>query len=95
VLASIALAVSVASWVGYRLLWNKQEVEALAATLERVEAVLDRMELKTYVVAADLTTAQTLVDKVATDLLESQQRADLISDGVPGEAADAGARSGS
>lgn len=107
-IALVAIVLSVAAYAGYRHLWDRQDVDRFIDAIERVEAVLDRMELATFVVAADLSTAQTAVDKVATDLSSAksvvetvatdlaaaQDRADKITEGQPGEAADAGAQSG-
>lgn len=93
IISVVALIFSVSSWLGYRLLWDKRDLDANTAILMRVEQTLDRMELASFVVAADLSTAQHIVDKVATDLGEAQKRADEITTGTPGEAADAGAQS--
>lgn len=106
-LSAIALIVAVAAYVGYRGLWDNRDLAKFTTTLERLEQVLDRVESKTYVVAADVVTAQrhseelatnlavakTAVETVASDLAAAQQRADTVVDGDPGEAADAGAQS--
>lgn len=103
----VALILAVASYVGYRALWDRRDLSEFTATLERLERVIDRIESKTFVVAADLVTARehsdelaanlavatTAVDQVAVDLASAQQRADTVVEGLPGEAADAGAQS--
>lgn len=80
---------------------------ANSRTLSRLERVIERMEAATIVVASDLSTAQsavdgvaldlavakTVVDGVALDLASAQKRADHVTEGLPGEAADAGAQS--
>ena len=93
-LALVAIVIATASWLGYRQLWDRQDLERFAASMDRVERILDRMELATFVVAADLSVATTKVETVAEDLAQSQQRADTVVHGQPGEAADAGAQSG-
>lgn len=45
-------------------------------------------------IASDLLMAQGKVDEVAASLVRSENRADAVSDGDPGAAADAGAQSG-
>lgn len=108
VFSAVAIVVSVAAYLGYRLSWDKRDMDRFTNTLTRLESVIDRMEMATFVVAADLSVAQTAVDKVATnlasaktavetvasELASSQERADRILGGAPGEAADAGAQSG-
>lgn len=93
IIALIALGISTAAYLGYRHMWDQRDMTEFTAAIKRVERVLDRMELKTYIVAAELETANGVVAEVAKDLLDSQTRADNIK-GVPGEAADAGAQSG-
>lgn len=75
----VAIILSVASWVGYRLLTTRLNLDEIRDHMERQGRILDRMEVATFVVAADLS--------------DSQKRADSIKNGVPGEAADAGAKS--
>jgi hypothetical protein len=94
IISVVALLFSVASWLGYRIMWDHREMAELADTLARIERIAERMELATFVVASDLSEAQTTVKQVATDLAESQHRADAIIEGSPGQAADAGAQSG-
>lgn len=93
-LALLALIISVCAYLDYRMLWDKQDVDRHNNALERIEKILDRMEMNTYVVAADLATAKSAVETVATDLAAAQHRADEVIEGEPGEAADAGAKSG-
>lgn len=93
-LALVAIIVSTAAYMGYRQLWDQRDLDRFTDSMERVEAILDRMELATFVVAADLSTAKAGVETVATDLAAAQKRADEVTEGEPGEAADAGAQSG-
>lgn len=66
--------------MGYRNMWDKRDLDSFTQTLERVENALDRMELQTFVVAADLS--------------DSKSRADRVVAGSPGEAADVAAKNG-
>lgn len=93
-LSLVAIVISVAAYAGYRHLWDQRDLNRFIDSMERVEAILDRMELATFVVAADLSTAKSKVETVADELAESQHRADKVVEGQPGEAADAGAQSG-
>lgn len=90
----VAIVIAVASYVGYRALWDRRDINEFTTTLERLERVVDRIESATFVVAADLASARKTADMVASDLANSQHRADGIVNGQPGEAADAGAQSG-
>lgn len=94
IVSFLSFIVAVAAWMGYRVLWNREEIARMVELLERMDQRQDRMEQKTYVVALDLAASQEAVGKVAVDLAESQRRADQITEGEPGEAADAGAQSG-
>jgi uncharacterized protein (UPF0264 family) len=78
-LSLVAIVLSVASYVGYRLLNTKLDLDQSNDHLERQGRILDRMELATFVVAADLA--------------DTHRRADAADSGIPGEAADAGAKS--
>lgn len=93
-LAFVAVIVATAAYMGYRQLWDQRDLDRFTDSMERVEAILDRMELATFVVAADLSTANSRVATVAEDLAAAQKRADEVTEGEPGEAADAGAQSG-
>lgn len=90
----VAFVLSAGAYVGQRAIWDKHDLNKFSESLSQLERVLDRMELATFVVAADLTTAKSAVATVATNLEESQRRADDVIEGQPGEAADAGAQSG-
>lgn len=90
----VALVIATASYVGYRQMWEQQDIARFVDSMKRVERILDRMELATFVVAKDLVTANGVVAGVAIDLAESKQRADRVSGGEAGAAADAGAQSG-
>lgn len=94
-LSLIAIIIAVGVYVGQRHLYSAQEIKTLNSSLLRVETVLNRMELYTRVVAADVSTAKSTVETVAEKLKASQTRADEVTNGKPGEAADAGAQSGS
>lgn len=63
-------------------------------TIDRISDTADRIEKAAAIVATNLAMAQTAVDGVATNLAESQERADQIRHGEPGAAADAGSQSG-
>lgn len=65
-------------------------VDEVAAELLRNAA---RLAEARAVVAENLTVAQAQVDSVASDLQASHERADTVTDGGPGEAADAASRS--
>lgn len=90
----VAIVFSVGAYVGYRNMWDKRDMDKFTDILGQMEAAVDRMEMATFVVAADLATTKTAVAEVAADLKESQQRADEVVDEQPGEAADAAAQSG-
>lgn len=82
----VAIVLSIASWVGYRLLDKKLDLDRINDHMERQGAILDRMELATFVVAADLADAKSDIDA-------ARARADEVTSGEPGEAADAHAKS--
>ena len=106
-LSLVAIIIATFAWLGYRHLWDQRDMTRFTDSVERMEQVLDRMELATHVVAKDLAASQRIVDKVASDLetaktavegvaadlASAQQRADTVTEGQPGEAADAGAQS--
>jgi hypothetical protein len=96
----VALVLSVGAYVGYRTVWDQHDQTELALALERLEHVIDRIETATNVAAADLLNvisdladAKEAAETVASDLASAQERADKVVEGLPGEAADAGAQS--
>lgn len=97
IIALIALGISIAAYLGYRHMWDQRDMREFTAAIKRVEHVLDRMELRSLVVASDHGVEREMdraaLAVIAKDLAESQDRADNV-DGEPGEAADAGAQSG-
>lgn len=106
-LSLVAIIIATFAWLGYRHQWDQRDMDRFTDSLTRMEHVLDRMEMATFVVAHDLAASQLTVDKVAADLetakvavegvaadlASAQHRADTVTEGQPGEAADAGAQS--
>ncbi len=80
--------------MGYRTLWDRVDLDEFTGSFERLEEAIERIELVTRVVSADLIEARKQAEVVAANLAASESRADTVSNGKPGEAADAGAQSG-
>lgn len=71
---------------------SSAKIDAALAALDVLRGGQRDSRVQAEGVAANLVIAQTAVDRVATRLTESQASADAV-DGLPGEAADAGAQS--
>lgn len=65
---------------------------SLRDAVDRLEAGVARMEEAAQVIAENLVVSTGKIEAVADDLEKSQARADKVTEGSPGEAADAGAQ---